>query len=124
MAHSATPLPFDPYEPRPTFLQRHAERVTMAVVFVLTVGLTAIAFPPSTVKEAAYVMLVPGAFWAYTRPRFKVFACTMLGAQAVAWTILLGWLHHVTWLGLFLLGPFIACGWARGFSRRGGRCRA
>jgi apolipoprotein N-acyltransferase len=25
----------------------------------------------------------------------------------VAWTILLGWLHHVTWVGLFLLGPFI-----------------
>ena len=107
MATSAKPASFDPYEPRPTFLQRHQARVVMAVVFVLTVGLTAIAFPPSTVKEAAYVMLVPGAFWAYTQPRFKVFAGTMLGAQAVAWTILLGWLHNVTWLGLFLLGPFM-----------------
>ncbi|MET0261826.1 MAG: apolipoprotein N-acyltransferase, partial [Rariglobus sp.] len=29
------------------------------------------------------------------------------GAQAVAWTILLGWLHNVTIGGLLLLGPFI-----------------
>jgi apolipoprotein N-acyltransferase len=31
----------------------------------------------------------------------------MMGAQAVAWTIILGWLHHVTWLGLILLGPIV-----------------
>jgi apolipoprotein N-acyltransferase len=43
-----------------------------------------------------------------TRGRdFKVYALTLFGAQAVAWTILLGWLHNVTWFGLLLLGPFI-----------------
>ena len=30
-----------------------------------------------------------------------IFLC---GAEAVAWTILLGWLYHVTWVGLLLLG--------------------
>jgi apolipoprotein N-acyltransferase len=98
---------FDPYEPRPTFLQRHATAVSAGVVFVLTVFLTVVSFPPFSTPEFAYVMLVPGAFWAYTRPSFRLFAGTLFAAQAVAWTILLGWLHHVTWLGLFLLGPFI-----------------
>ena len=97
----------DPYAPRPSFLQRHAERVAAAAVFVLTVVLAVGAFPPFKAPEFAYAMLAPGAFWAYTRPRWKVYLWTMFAAQAVAWTILLGWLHHVTWLGLLLLGPFV-----------------
>ncbi|HUR57958.1 MAG TPA: apolipoprotein N-acyltransferase [Opitutaceae bacterium] len=97
----------DPYEPRPTFLQRNADAVAATVVFVLTVFLTVISFPPFKTPEFAYVMLTPGIFWAYTRPRFKLFAGTLLGAQAVAWILLLGWLHNVTWVGLFLLGPFV-----------------
>lgn len=100
-------LAVDPYAPRPSFLEQHGARVAPVAVFFFTVLLTVISFPPSTVKEAAYAMLVPGAFWAYLRPKFKLFAWTMLGAQAVAWTILLAWLHNVTWLGLFLLGPFV-----------------
>jgi apolipoprotein N-acyltransferase len=98
---------FDPYEPRPTFAQRHATRLAAGAVFVLTVLAAVLSFPPFKVPEFAYAMLVPGAFWAYTRPRFKVYAWTMLAAQAVAWTILLGWLHNVTWGGLALLGPFV-----------------
>ncbi len=98
---------FDPYEPRPTLLERHGERIAAAAVFVLTIVLAVLSFPPLKAPEFAYAMLVPGAFWAYTRPRLKLFAWTMLAAQAVAWTILLGWLHHVTWLGLMLLGPFV-----------------
>jgi apolipoprotein N-acyltransferase len=103
-AASAT---YDPYEPRPTWLQRHATAVAAGVVFALTVLLAVVSFPPFSTPEFAYVMLVPGAFWAYTRPSFRLFTGTLFAAQAVAWTILLGWLHHVTWLGLFLLGPFI-----------------
>jgi apolipoprotein N-acyltransferase len=102
----ATPTTIDPYEPRPTFVQRHAERLSAAIVFGLTVVLTVASFPPFQAPEFAYAMLVPGAFWAYTRPRFKVYAWTMFAAQAVAWTIVLGWLHNVTWAGLLLLGPF------------------
>lgn len=97
----------DPYAPRPGFLQRHAEYVAAAAVFVLTVVMTVVSFPPAKVPEAAYAALVPGVFWAYTRPRFRLFVVTMVAAQGLAWTILLSWLHNVTWLGLFLLGPFV-----------------
>lgn len=105
---ATAPLPdSDPYAPRPTFLQRHAEAVAASAVFLLTVVLGVISFPPFNAPEAAYAMLVPGLFWAYTRPRLKLYVWTLAAAQAVMWTILLGWLHHVTWVGLFLLGPFI-----------------
>jgi apolipoprotein N-acyltransferase len=97
----------DPYAPRATFWQRNAERIAVVVVFVFTVVLTVMAFPPSPTPEFACALAIPGAFWAYTRPRLKVFAWTMFAAQAVAWTILLGWLHNVTWGGLLLLGPFV-----------------
>jgi apolipoprotein N-acyltransferase len=97
----------DPYAPRPGFAQRHAELLAAAVVFVATVFLTVVSFPPYKVPEAAYAMLVPGIFWAYTRPRFRLYATTLIAAQALAWTLLLGWLHHVTWVGLLLLGPFV-----------------
>jgi apolipoprotein N-acyltransferase len=97
----------DPYAPRPTLFQRHGQPIAAGAVFIATVLLTVGAFPPYKAPELAYAMLVPGAYWAYTRPRFKLFAWTMAAAQAVAWTILLGWLHHVTWGGLFLLGPFV-----------------
>ena len=69
--------------------------------------LTYVAFPPYSVGEAAYVFAVPLLLWAYRRPPFKIFAWTVVGAQVVAWTLLLGWLHNVTWVGLFLLGPFV-----------------
>ncbi len=98
---------FDPYEPRPTFLQRNAEWLAAGVVVALTVFLAVISFPPFKTPEFAYVMLTPGIFWAYTRPRLKLFVWTMFAAQALAWIFLLGWLHNVTWVGLFLLGPFI-----------------
>jgi apolipoprotein N-acyltransferase len=97
----------DPYAERPSFLQQHLEVVVIAVVFSLTVLLAVLSFPPFHLPALAYAMLVPGIFWAYHRPRLKVFVGTMFAAQAVAWTIILGWLHHVTWFGLFLLGPLV-----------------
>ncbi len=104
---TAAPPAFDPYEPRPTFVQRHAAVLGAATVFLLTVVLTVVAFPPFKTPEFAYAMFVPGLYWAYTRPRLKLYLWTMGAAQVVAWTILLGWLHHVTWGGLLLLGPFV-----------------
>lgn len=97
----------DPYDVPPSFVQRHAEYVAAAVVFLLTIVLAVLSFPPFKVPEFAYAMLVPGVYWAYTKPRLKLFAWTLFAAQAIAWTIILGWLHHVTWVGLFLLGPFV-----------------
>ncbi len=103
---SDTPF-INPYAPKPNFLSRHTAVIVPLVVAVLTVVLTVVSFPPSKSAEFAYAMLVPGLYWAYLKPRLKIFAWTMFAAQAVAWTILLAWLHHVTWLGLFLLGPFV-----------------
>ena len=103
-AEAAAP---DPYAPQPSFLQRHADSVTAVAVAVATVILTLISFPPFHTPEFAYALLVPGILWAYRSPPLKRYAWTMFAAQAVAWTILLGWLYHVTWFGLLLLGPFV-----------------
>ncbi|MBA4137371.1 MAG: apolipoprotein N-acyltransferase [Opitutus sp.] len=95
----------DPYDPRPTLWQRHPHLGWGLGVFVLTVVLTYVAFPPVNVGEAGYVMLIPAALWAYLRPQLKPFLWSVLGAQIVAWTLLLGWISNVSWLGLLLLGP-------------------
>jgi apolipoprotein N-acyltransferase len=91
----------------PSFWQRNAEYLGATAVALGTTMLAVLSFPPFHAPEFAYAMLVPGLFWAYTKPRLKLFVWTMLLAQAVAWTIILGWLHHVTVGGLLLLGPFI-----------------
>ncbi len=97
----------DPYAPRPTVWQRQPELGWALAVAVLTVGLTYAAFPPVNVGEAGYALALPAALWAYRKPSWRVFAWTVLGAQAIAWTLVLGWLYHVTWAGLLILGPFI-----------------
>ncbi|PTX92465.1 apolipoprotein N-acyltransferase [Opitutus sp. ER46] len=107
-ASDPAPTPsFDPYTPQPTFVQRHSAPLGAAAVFVLTLVFAVVAFPPFNAPEAAYAMLLPGVYWAYTRPSFRTFALTIGIAQMIAWTLILGWLHHVTWVGLFLLGPFV-----------------
>ncbi len=97
----------DPYAPVPTLWQCHPHLGWGLAVFALTVLLTVAAFPPVNMPEAAYVLVAPATLWAYRKPRFKPFALAVLGAQVAAWTVLLGWLHNVTWAGLFLLGPFV-----------------
>jgi apolipoprotein N-acyltransferase len=97
----------DPYDVVPTPWERHSERLIPLVVGVLTVALLVASFPPYHLHDFAYGCLVPAVFWAYLRPRFKVYAWTVLAAQAVAWTINLSWLHPVTWVGVFLLGPIV-----------------
>ncbi len=88
-------------------MHRHADAVVAGVVFALTVLLTVVSFPPYKIPEFAYAMLVPGIFWAYTKPRLGLYLKTLFASQAVAWTLLLGWLHHVTWVGLALIGPIV-----------------
>lgn len=97
----------DPYQPVPTFWERHSNWVAPAVVGLLTALLLVLAFPPFHEPEVAYACLVPGIFWAYLRPRLKTYCWTIFAAQAVAWTINLSWLHPVTWVGLFILGPLV-----------------
>lgn len=100
-------LDADPFNQPPAWWQRHADALWSAGVFISTVVLTVLAFPPSPAPEFAYAFAVPALFWAYLKPSSRRYAWTVLGAQAVAWTILLGWLHNVTLGGLLLLGPFI-----------------
>ena len=97
----------DPYQPVPTFWERHSDWAAPAVVGALTAFLMIVAFPPFHEPEAAYACLVPGIFWAYQRPRLKAYCWTIFSAQAVAWTVNLSWLHPVTWAGLFILGPLV-----------------
>jgi len=97
----------DPYDLPPPFWERHGARLAPAAVFVLTAVLAVLSFPPYKTPEFAYVCLAPGIFWAYSRPPLKVYAGTLFAAQALAWTVILGWLHNVTWVGLILLGPFV-----------------
>ncbi len=107
--NNATILADNPYDAAPSFRVRWATQLAAVAVFVTTVVLTVVAFPPYNVSEMAFVFASPAVLWAYRRPSFRLYAAIVLGAQAVAWTILLGWLHHVTWLGLLLLGPFVGC---------------
>lgn len=104
---SETAATFDPYDPKPTLWQRHPNLGWVLAVFGFTVFLTYVSFPPVSTGEAAYVLALPAILWAHRKPALRMFAATVLGAQMVAWTMLLWWLHNVTWLGLFLLGPFV-----------------
>ena len=99
--------PVDPYATVPTFWQRNPTLGWGLAVFAATAVMTVVAFPGFNMAEAAYLLVAPAALWAYRKPKFRHYAAAVLGAQVVAWTILLGWLHNVTWVGLFLLGPFI-----------------
>jgi len=103
----ASAEPLDPYDLPPSWAQRHANRLWAVGVFIATIVLTVLAFPPSRTPEFAYAFAAPSLFWAYLRPSFRLYSWTILGAQAVAWTIILGWLHNVTLGGLLLLGPFM-----------------
>jgi apolipoprotein N-acyltransferase len=97
----------DPYDTVPTIWERHSAWIAPVVVFALSSLLLVVSFPPFHAPEAAFVFLAPGIFWAYLRPRLKVYAWTMFAAQAIGWTVNLSWLHPVTWAGLFVLGPLV-----------------
>ncbi len=106
------PLELPPYEAEPSlwknaFLTRHADRIWALLVFGLTLLAGTAMMPPSRYPELAYVFAAPAVFWAYRAPRWRLYLWATLGAQALAWTITLGWLRHVTWAGLLLLGPVI-----------------
>lgn len=108
-ALSSSPAPQVSAEPtsEAAWLRRHGEKAAAAAVFATTAAATAAMMPPSRYPELAYVFAAPAVFWACRAPRWKTYLWTVLGAQALAWTLALGWLHHVTWAGLLLLGPVV-----------------
>ncbi len=97
----------DPYAERTSFWRQHESEVWAVGVFIATVVLTVLSFPPYQTPEFAYAFAAPAIFWAYLRPSFRLYAGTMFVAQAVAWWIMLGWLHNVTWGGIVILGPLV-----------------
>ncbi|KXU37538.1 acyltransferase [Cephaloticoccus primus] len=97
----------DPYAERPSFWAQQRDGLWAVGIFLVTTVLTALSFPPFKTSEFAYAFAAPAVFWAYARPRFRLYAGTLFAAQAVAWGVILGWLHHVTWAGLLLLAPFV-----------------
>lgn len=97
----------DSYATAPALWQRHPGLGWALGVFVATAVLGYVIFPPVDAGELAFAFAVPALLWAYRKPAFHLYAWSVLGAHVVAWTSLLGWLHHVTWPGLFLLGPFM-----------------
>ncbi|WP_052361314.1 apolipoprotein N-acyltransferase [Geminisphaera colitermitum] len=99
-------LPPPPPPPSPWW-RRHADTLIALIVFAATCAFTILMAPPGRAPEAAYIFAGPAIFWAYRRPAWRPYLFATLGSQVVAWTVILGWLHHVTWLGLFLLGPVI-----------------
>jgi len=99
--------PYDPYASQPSFWQQNGAWLAPVSVFLSTVVLTVMAFPPHSAPEFAYAFASPAVLWAYARPSLKLFAWTLFAAQGLAWIILLVWLRHVTWVGLFLLGPLV-----------------
>lgn len=107
MSAPATFPPDDPYAPKPTWADQNPTLAWGGAVFVCTALLTYLAFPPADIGEAAYLVLVPAVLWAFRAPAFKPFALATLGASVVAWLGLLAWIHNVTWIGLFLLGPVL-----------------
>jgi apolipoprotein N-acyltransferase len=79
----------------------------LIAVVVLTPLLAWAAFPPSHLPEAALLLAVPGLWWAARRPAWKLFLIGQWAAWTLTWVLLLFWLHHVTWAGLFLLAAFL-----------------
>lgn len=81
---------------------------------MLTVLWVWAAFPPSRTPEFAYLLAVPALWWAGRAPAWKLFGWTMWLAWSLAWIVGLAWLHHVTYVGLVLLGAFLGAltaGW-------------
>ena len=100
------PLP-DYDNPTLPFWEQHGSWLAPLGVFISTVLLTVFAFPPFEAAEFAYMCCAPAILWAYRWPGFKIFALVTIGAQVVAWYVLMWWLHHATWPGYILLGPVI-----------------
>lgn len=75
------------------------------------------AFPPFGVSEMAFVCLVPFLIWLRFEPSFRKVGLVSFGIGWVSWFVLIFWLHHVTWFGLFGLSAVVGAHfsiWAMG----------
>ncbi len=78
-----------------------------AAVGALTVLLTAVAFPPFNLAEAAYVFAVPILLWLGRGVSFRAALATVTASQFVLWLVLIFWLRHVTYPGYVLVAAVL-----------------
>ncbi|MEZ5404711.1 MAG: hypothetical protein R3F23_00650 [Verrucomicrobiia bacterium] len=76
------------------------------VALILSVILGSVAFPPWEWSAGAWLFLVP-LMWVGRLPG-RVAGMYWL-AGFLTWLITIGWVHHVTWPGAFLLCAYLAC---------------
>ena len=82
-----------------------------ALVFLCTVCLTLLAFPPLNLPETAFLFSVPLTLWAYSHPPKRRFLLTAFLSGFVSWLGLLHWLRHITWIGTLSLAFILALFW-------------
>ena len=113
--HSSAAIPSEPGT------SGRSDYLLAAGVALATAVLLVASFPPGRFPEAAYIFAVPGLLWARRRPGWRLFAAALFAGLYAGWLVLLWWLHHVTWFGLFgltgivalfPLGWFVAVRWA------------
>jgi len=96
---------------------RKAPVIAHCVAIVLTGLFHLVAFPPFDVSEAAFTLFIPLLVWFRFRPSYRSVMFTSLGIAWVVWIVLIFWLRHVTWTGMFLLAGVVALhfsAWALG----------
>ena len=78
------------------------------LIALLTAVLLVAAFPPGRFPEAAYILAVPGLLWSRRRPEWRLFLGFIFLGLFTGWVVLIWWLHHVTWMGMFGLSGTVA----------------
>ena len=81
--------------------------ITQWVAVLFTTCFYVMAFPPFEVGEGAFVFLVPFVIWLRFQPSYKSVALTSLGIGWLSWIVLIFWLRHVTWAGMFVLSGIV-----------------
>lgn len=84
----------------------------LPVSLLVTLFLYLLAFPPFNIAEAGYVFAVPFLVWSGMRGGSRKEGIWLYVTGVVAWCVLLIWLRHVTWGGMFLLSAILGIFWA------------
>ncbi len=85
------------------WFEENRRGIAHCLACLLTPFLYVASFPPYEVNEAAFVFLVPFVVWLSFGPSIRSVFLTSLGIGWGSWIVMIFWLHHVTWVGLFLL---------------------
>ncbi|TVR51619.1 MAG: apolipoprotein N-acyltransferase [Puniceicoccaceae bacterium] len=88
---------------------RGAGQAGIALLVAVATGLlTAAAFPPMNVAEAAYIFVVPALAWAAFGAPWRWYLPAVGVGSWAAWIVLIFWLRHVTPAGMVALSLVLA----------------